>query len=51
MTMPIPAKPTFQFSESDPDHRFVFFDGSYKTADPGPFPYAFTLGCLEMKRP
>ena len=46
-----PWKPTFQFSESDPDHRFVFFDGSYKTADPGPFPYAFTLGCLEMKRP
>jgi hypothetical protein len=46
-----PWKPTFQFSETDPKRLFVFFDGSYKTSDPGPFPYAFTLGCLEIEHP
>jgi hypothetical protein len=46
-----PWKPTFQFCEADPDRRLVFFDGSYKTSDPGPFPYAFTLGCLEIRCP
>jgi len=25
----------------------IFFDGLYRTTDPGPFPFAFTLGCLE----
>jgi hypothetical protein len=29
----------------------VFFDGCYKTDDAGPFPFAFTLGCLETDRP
>jgi hypothetical protein len=30
---------------------FVFFDGLYATGKPGPFPYAFTQGCLEIDRP
>ena len=40
-----PWKPSFQF---DGDRAFVFFDGAYRTSDPGPFPFAFTLGCLEV---
>jgi hypothetical protein len=30
---------------------FVFFDGLYPKPDAGPFPYVFTLGCLETERP
>lgn len=44
-----PWKPSLQFHESIPDRRFVFFDGLYVTDEPGPFPFAFTLGCLEFE--
>jgi hypothetical protein len=43
-----PWKPSFQFDEQAIERALVFFDGSYKTDDPGPFPFAFTLGCLEI---
>ena len=46
-----PFKPSFQFHEQHPDHAFVFFDGMYRTDDPGPFPFAFTLGCNEIDLP
>jgi hypothetical protein len=29
----------------------VFFDGQYLKKEPSPFPFVFTLGCLEMDRP
>ncbi len=44
-----PWKPCFRYSERDAKKMFVFFDGGYRKAgDPGGFPYAFTLGCLEV---
>ena len=43
-----PWKPSFQTEDDNPNHGFVFFDGAYRTSDPGPFPFAFTLGCLEF---
>jgi hypothetical protein len=43
-----PWKPSFQFQG---ERALVFFDGSYRTNDPGPFPFAFTLGCLEIELP
>ncbi len=46
-----PWKPTFEFDVENADLAFVFFDGSYRTSDPGPFPFAFTLGCLEIELP
>jgi hypothetical protein len=46
-----PWKPSLQFDENDVNHAFVFFDGLYRTSDPGPFPFAFTLGCLEVELP
>lgn len=46
-----PWKPSFQFDEQNPNRAFVFFDGLYRTGDPGPFPFAFTLGCLEIDLP
>src|SRR5262245_5832481 len=46
-----PWKPSFQYSETDPSTMFVFFDGMYMKKEPSPFPYVFTLGCLEIKRP
>jgi len=46
-----PWKPSFQFDEDNINHAFVFFDGLYRTSDPGPFPFAFTLGCLEVELP
>jgi hypothetical protein len=46
-----PWKPSFQYDETVPRRMFVFFDGIYKTNDPGPFPYAFTLGCVQVDRP
>lgn len=54
-----PWKPSIAFDESSPESKpgestpsrlFVFFDGIYRTADPGPFPFAFTLGCAELDR-
>jgi hypothetical protein len=46
-----PWKPSLQYDGPDSRHMFVFFDGCYRTSDPGPFPFAFTLGCLEIERP
>jgi hypothetical protein len=46
-----PWKPSFQFCEPDGERALVFFDGLYRTDDPGPFPFAFTLGCLEIVLP
>jgi len=46
-----PWKPSLQFDDNNPSRAFVFFDGSYRTSDPGPFPFAFTLGCLEIDLP
>jgi hypothetical protein len=43
-----PWKPSLAFRDSGSRDAFVFFDGLYRTADPGPFPFAFTLGCLEI---
>ena len=43
-----PWKPSFQFDERSAGRTLVFFDGSYRTTDPGPFPFVFTLGCLEI---
>jgi len=43
-----PWKPTFEFDELNEKRAFVFFDGLYRTSDPGPFPFAFTLGRLEI---
>jgi hypothetical protein len=42
-----PWKPSFQFDEQIGERAFVFFDGLYRTSDLGPFPFAFTLGCIE----
>jgi hypothetical protein len=44
-------KPSLQFHESIADRLFIFFDGLYRTDEPGPFPFAFTLGCLECDSP
>lgn len=46
-----PWKPSFQFHEQEQARALVFFDGLYRTSDPGPFPFAFTLGCLELDLP
>ena len=46
-----PWKPSFQFEQATGNRALVFFDGSYRTSDPGPFPFAFTLGCLEIDLP
>jgi hypothetical protein len=47
-----PWKPSVRYEESDPTRMFVFFDGGYvKENEPGGFPFAFTLGCLEIERP
>jgi hypothetical protein len=46
-----PWKPSLQYSETDPNRMFVFFDGLYPRKDPAPFPYVFTLGCVELTRP
>jgi hypothetical protein len=46
-----PWKPSFQYSETHPNRMLVFFDGLYKVNESSPFPYVFTLGCLEIERP
>jgi len=43
-----PWKPSLAFPEQGAGRALVFFDGLYRTGDPGPFPFAFTLGCLEL---
>ena len=45
-----PWKPCVRYDESDPNRMFVFFDGIYRKNEPGPFPFAFTLGCVEFDR-
>ncbi len=45
-----PWKPSFQFDPTG-ECALLFFDGIYRTSDPGPFPFAFTLGCVEMCLP
>ncbi|HMG32999.1 MAG TPA: hypothetical protein VKM94_03600 [Blastocatellia bacterium] len=46
-----PWKPSLRYGEEDDKKMFVFFDGQYLKKEPSPFPYVFTLGCLEMQRP
>jgi hypothetical protein len=46
-----PWKPSFHYSETISDLMLVFFDGVYKTSAAGPFPFVFTSGCLEIRRP
>jgi hypothetical protein len=46
-----PWKPSVQYDEQDANKMFVFFDGLYPRKDPAPFPYVFTLGCVEFQRP
>jgi len=46
-----PWKPSFQFDGNIGERALVFFDGLYRTSDPGPFPFAFTLGCVEVCLP
>jgi hypothetical protein len=46
-----PWKPSLAFDEHTGERALVFFDGLYRTNDPGPFPFAFTLGCLEITLP
>jgi predicted GH43/DUF377 family glycosyl hydrolase len=46
-----PWKPSFDFIEDAGNRALVFFDGCYKTSDPGPFPFAFTLGCADINLP
>jgi hypothetical protein len=43
-----PWKPSFLFAGQVGSRAFVFFDGAYRTDDPGPFPFVFTVGCLEI---
>lgn len=46
-----PWKPSLQFDSDTSNRAFIFFDGSYRTSDPGPFPFVFTLGCAEVDLP
>jgi hypothetical protein len=46
-----PWKPCLQFDGETSDRALIFFDGLYRTNDAGPFPFAFTLGCLELALP
>jgi len=46
-----PFKPSLAVDEQDDGRALVFFGGMYRTSDPGPFPFAFTLGCLELALP
>jgi hypothetical protein len=46
-----PWKPAWRYAENDPSRTLVFFDGLYRKHEAGGFPFAFTLGCLEIERP
>jgi hypothetical protein len=46
-----PWKPSFQFDGQTQDRAIVFFDGLYRTSDPGPFPFAFTPGRFRVDLP
>lgn len=44
-----PFKPSLQFAEDGT--AVVFFHGMYDTGEPGPVPFALTLGCLVLDLP
>jgi len=46
-----PWKPSFDFAAAGSRHAFIFFDGCYRNDNPGPFPFTFTVGCLETELP
>jgi hypothetical protein len=46
-----PWKPSFAVDDQGDGAAFVFFDGLYRTDDPGPFPFAFTLGAGRLHLP
>ena len=46
-----PWRPCPRYRDTEPDDLLVFFDGLRHTGEPGPFPFAFTVGCLELSRP
>ena len=46
-----PWKPSLPFESQAGTRTSIFFDGAYRTDDPGPFPFAFTVGCLEIDLP
>jgi len=46
-----PWKPSLTFDGQNSERALVFFDGLYHTGGPRPFPFAFTLGCLEIALP
>ena len=46
-----PLETLVSISRETGERAIVFFDGAYRTSDPGPFPFAFTLGCLEIELP
>jgi len=46
-----PWKPSFQFDGQIRNRAVVFFDGLYRTSAPGPFLFAFTLGCFDVDLP
>jgi hypothetical protein len=46
-----PWKPSFDFADEAGRKALIFFDGCYRTDDPGPFPFVFTVGCLETELP
>jgi hypothetical protein len=46
-----PWKPCLRYSAPGSRRMHVFFDGQYLKKEPSPFPFVFTLGCLEMDRP
>lgn len=43
-----PWKPSLAFDTRRGDHALLFFNGVYRTSDPGPFPFAFTVGCIDI---
>jgi hypothetical protein len=45
-----PWRPSLRVDENDATRRLAFFDGIYKKpGEAGPFPFNFTLGCLEFR--
>jgi hypothetical protein len=42
-----PWKPSVHRGEAFPGQLLIFFDGIYRIDVAGPFPFTFTLGCLE----
>ena len=46
-----PWKPCLRYAAADSRQMHVYFDGLYLKNEAGPFPFVFTLGCLEMDRP